>query len=352
MERGFDYTRHGCGRFAMIGGPVLFVRDVTCLLLTSVVLALFASAAAAQTATEVYPARGVRLIASVAPGSSGDRLARNFADQLGVQIKQKVLVENRPGDGGNIAAMAIVKAPADGYSLLFSSTASLAIQMVYNADTVGYSLSRDLSPISTVAQIPNGLFVTTAIEPDTLPALVRELKAKPGQYSCASSGVGGLLHLTCELFKSAAGVNVLHVAYKGSTFFLPDLVSGRITMAFDNVPVYVPMVNAGKLKVLAVTSSRRVAVWPQVPTAQEIGMPRLESMGLFGVLAPLRTPESAVKLLSRGSVDALRDATLRERLTREGIEPGGSAPEGLRKQIDTEISKWSKLIKEAKIQRE
>ncbi len=302
--------------------------------------------------TEVYPARQIRMITSLAPGSSGDRLARTFADQLGVQIKQKVLLENRPGDGGNIAAMSIVKAQPDVYALLFSSTASLAIQMVYNADTVAYSFSRDLLPISTVAQIPNGLFVTTAIEPDTLPALVRELKAHPGKYSCASSGVGGLLHLTCELFKKAAGVNVLHVAYKGSTFFLPDLVSGRIAMAFDNVPVYVPMVNAGKLKVLAVTSARRVAVWPQVPTAHEIGMPRLESMGLFGLLAPLRTPDSAVSLLSRGAVDALRERGVRDRLIREGIEPGGSAPEGLRKQIDTEISKWMNVIRDANIKRE
>jgi tripartite-type tricarboxylate transporter receptor subunit TctC len=300
----------------------------------------------------VYPARGVRLISSLAPGSSGDRLARTFADQLGVQINQKVLVENRPGDGGNIAAMSIVKAPADGYSLLFSSTASLAIQMVYSADTVGYSLSRDLLPVSTVAAIPNGLFVTTAIEPDSLPALIRELKAKPGQYSCASSGVGGLLHLTCELFKKAAGVNVLHVAYKGSTFFLPDLVSGRIALAFDNVPVYVPMVNAGKLKVLAVTSGRRIAVLQFVPTTAELGMPQLESMGLFGLLAPLRTSDSTVKLLSRGAVDALREKGVRERLTREGVEPGGSTPDGLRKQIDSEINKWAHVIKDANIKRE
>ena len=320
--------------------------------LAALLLGFCAGAVQAQTTGEQYPARPLRLVTSLAPGSSGDRLARTFADQLGTQIKQKVLVENRPGDGGNIAAMSIVKAPPDGYALLFSSTASLAIQMVYSADTVGYSFSRDLSPVSTVAAIPNGLFVTTAIEPDTLPALVRELKAKPGQYACASSGVGGLLHLTCELFKKAAGVNVLHVAYKGSTFFLPDLVAGRVAMAFDNVPVYVPMVNAGKLKVLAVTSAKRVAVWPQVPTAHEIGMPRLESMGLFGLLAPLRTPDSAVKLLSRGAVDALREPTVRERLTREGVEPGGSAPEGLRKQIDNEINKWTGVIKDAGIGRE
>lgn len=314
--------------------------------------AVLTAANCAQAQSEVYPARQVRLVASLAPGSSGDRLARNFAEQLGAQIKQKVIVENRSGDGGNIAAMHVVKSPPDGYTTLFSSTASLVIQMVYNADTVGYSFSKDLLPVSTVAAISNGLFVTTAIEPDTLPALVKELKSKPGQYSCASSGTGGLLHLTCELFKRVAGVNVLHVAYKGSTQFLPDLVSGRVAIAFDNVPVYVPMVNSGKLKVVAVTSAKRVAVLPQVPTTAELGMPQLESTGLFGVLAPLKTSDNAIKLLSRGSVDALRDKDARERAAREGVDLNGSTPEGLRKQIETETAKWSRLIKDANIKRD
>ena len=255
-------------------------------------LMAFASGAIAQSASETYPARQIRLVTSLAPGSSGDRLARTFAEQLGEQVKQKVLVENRSGDGGNIAAVYVVKSPGDGYTLLFSSTASLAIQMVYNPSGLSYSLTRDLLPVSTVASIANGMFVTTAIEPDTLPALVREFKAKPSQYACASSGTGGLLHLTCELFKRVAGVNVLHVAYKGSTQFLPDLISGRVALAFDNVPVYVPMVNAGKLKVLGVTSAKRVAVLPYVPTTAELGMPQLESSGLFGLLAPLKTPDA------------------------------------------------------------
>lgn len=321
-------------------------------LIPAVALMTFTSGAIAQSASETYPARQIRLVTSLAPGSSGDRLARTFADQLGEQVKQKVLVENRSGDGGNIAALYVVKSLADGYTLLFSSTASLAIQMVYNAGNVGYSLTRDLSPVSTVASIANGMFVTTAIEPDTLPALVRELKAKPGHYACASSGTGGLLHLTCELFKRVAGVNVLHVAYKGSTQFLPDLISGRVALAFDNVPVYVPMVNAGKLKVLGVTSSKRVAVLPYVPTTAELGMPQLESSGLFGLLAPLKTPDAAIKLLSRGSVDAVRDKAARERAAREGVDLNGSAPEGLRKQIDGEMAKWARLIKEADIKRE
>jgi tripartite-type tricarboxylate transporter receptor subunit TctC len=319
-------------------------------LLTVIALA-FAAHAAAQ--SEAYPARQpVRLVSSLAPGSSGDRLARTFADQLSARIQQKVIVENRVGDGGNIASLHVVKANPDGYTLLFSSTASLAIQMVYNADTVAYSLTRDLRPVSKVAAIANGLFMSPVLEPDTLPALVKELKGKPNQYACASSGTGGLLHLTCELFKRVAGVNLLHVAYKGSTVFLPDLVSGRVAIAFDNVPVYVPLVNSGRLKVLAVTSPKRVGVLPYVPTTAELGMTQLESMGLFGLLAPLRTPEGALKLLSRASVESLSDKGARERAAREGVDLDGSAPEGLLKQIDNEIGKWSRLIRDANIKRE
>ena len=321
----------------------------------TVVGVLGISAAFAQTANEVYPARPIRLVNSLSAGSAGDRMARQIADALAPRLNQKVLVDNRPGDGGNIAALAVAKAPADGYLLLFSSTASLAIQMTYGnsgAGTLAYDLRRDFAPISTVAQIPNGFFVTPVFAGDTLQALVKEAKAQPGKLTCASSGVGGLLHLTCELFKKSAGVDVLHVAYKGSTAFLPELVSGRITLAFDNVPVYVPLVNAGKLKILAVTSRQRASVLPYVPTTAELGMPQLESMGLFGLLAPLRTPDAVVKMLSAASVTALQQPALRAQSQKDGVEPGGSAPQGLRDQIDSEINKWARVIKDANIGRE
>jgi tripartite-type tricarboxylate transporter receptor subunit TctC len=224
--------------------------------------------------------------------------------------------------------------------------------MTYNAGKLAYDLRRDLAAVSKVAQIPNGLFVTPAIGADSLGAFVAQAKARPGQYSCASSGVGGLLHLTCELFKKAAGIDVLHVPHKGSTGFLPDLVEGRITMAFDNVPVYVPLVEAGKLRVLAVTTAQRAAVLPGVPTMAELGMPRVESMGLFGLFAPPRTPADILALLSRESVEALNQDALRQSLLKQGIEPAGSSPQALREQVDSEIGKWARVIQEANIPRE
>jgi tripartite-type tricarboxylate transporter receptor subunit TctC len=312
-------------------------------------LAAFFAPVAATHAQEAWPARVIRVVNSLSAGSSADRLNRAYADALSARVNQRVLVENRPGDGGNIAAQSVAKAPPDGYTLLLGSTATLAIQATYHAERLGYDMRRDFAPISKVAQIPNGLFAAPSLPVDDFKAFVELAKTKPGQYSCASSGVGGLLHLTCELFKKTAGVELLHVPHKGSTVFLPELMEGRITIAFDNVPVYVPLVEARKLKVFAVTTRERSAVLPNVPTTAELGMPRLESMGLFGLFAPARTPDEVVKVLSRESIEVLRQPALRELLLKQGIEPAGSSPAALREQLDDEIAKWARVLKEADI---
>jgi tripartite-type tricarboxylate transporter receptor subunit TctC len=311
-------------------------------------VAFFVALAPAH-AQDAWPARVVRIANSLAAGSSADRLNRAYADALAARLNQRVLVDNRPGDGGNIAAQSVAKAPADGYTLLLGSTATLAIQATYHAGRLGYDMRRDFAPVSTVAQIPNGLFAAPDLPVDTFKGFVELAKTKPGQYSCASSGVGGLLHLTCELFKKTAGVDLLHVPHKGSTAFLPEIMEGRITIAFDNVSVYVPLVEARKLKVLAITTPQRTAVLPQVPTTAELGMPRLESMGLFGLFAPVRTPDDVVKLLSRESIEVLRQPGLREQLLKQGMEVEGSAPQALRSQLESEIAKWARVIREAGI---
>ena len=314
----------------------------------AVLAGLFAALPAAH-AQELWPSRPLRIVNSLSAGSSADRLNRAYADALAARLNQRVLVDNRPGDGGNIAAQSVAKAPADGYTLLLGSTATLAIQATYHAERLGYDMRRDFAPVSKVAQIPNGLFTAPNLPADSLKAFVELAKAKPGAYACASSGVGGLLHLTCELFKKTAGIDLLHVPHKGSTAFLPELIEGRITIAFDNVPVYIPLVEAKKLKILAVTTPQRAAVLPQVPTTAELGMPRLESMGLFGLFAPARTPDDAVKLLARESVQVLRQPALFEQLLKQGIEAEGSTPLALREQLESEITKWARVIREAGI---
>lgn len=320
-------------------------------------LALFAvlgciGAMAASAQADSYPARPIRIVNSLSAGSSADHLNRALAEGLAARLNQRVLVENRPGASGNIAAMTAVRAPADGLTLLMASTASLAIQMTWSAGQLEYHLLKDLAPVSTVAQIPNGMFVSPTLPVNDLSGFVAYAKARPNQLLCGSSGVGGLLHLTCELFKKAASVQIRHVPYKGSTAIRPDLIEGRVALLFDNIPVYVPLVQAGKLKVLAVTSPQRAASLPQVPTTTELGMPSVLSMGLFGLFAPVRTDAAIVARLSGDARAVLAEPALRDNLLGQGIEPGGSTPQELRAQVEAEIAKWTGVIKDAGIGKE
>lgn len=304
----------------------------------------------ARAQDRAYPAKSIRFITSLAAGSGADGFTRVVAELLGNRLNQSVLVENRPGAGGNLAAETVAKAAPDGYTLLMSSVASNAINATYYSK-LNYDFQRDFAPISKFGQIANGLFVSPGFPANDLKELTALAKAAPGKYSCASAGVGGLLHLTCELYKKAAGLDILHVPYKGAAF-LPDVLVGRVTMVFDNIPNYVPLSKAGKIKILAVTTTTRSPVLPDVPTAAESGLPALESRGLFGLLAPTGTQNEIVQLLNREVGAVLNDAALRERLLRQGIEPEASSPEALRDLIQTEIAKWARVIKDAGIRPE
>ncbi len=315
------------------------------LLAALIVAQLCAGPAHAQ--DRAYPAKTVRFITSLATGSGADTFARAVAEQLSRRLNQSVVIDPRPGAGGNLAAETVARSAPDGYTLLMSSVASNAINASYYS-ALNYDFRKDFAPISKFGQIANGLFVGPGVPANNLAELSAMARAAPGKYSCASSGTGGLLHLTCEMYKKAAGLDILHVAYKGATFS-PDIMSGRVTLVFDNIPVYVPLVNSGKIKVLAVTTAVRSPVLPNVPTAMESGLTALESRGLFGLLAPVGTPQEIVQLLSREVGIVLNDAALCERLLQMGIEPEGSTPDGLRDLIHAEITKWARVIKEANI---
>ena len=331
------------------GTPLLPVV-VTGVALAVLLIAPQLGISSAHAQDRAYPAKVVRFITSLATGSSADMFGRAVAEQLTRRLNQSVIVDPRPGAGGNIAAETVAKAAPDGYTLLMSSVASNAINATYYS-TLNYDLRKDFAPISKFGQIANGLFVGPGVPANNLAEFSAMIKAAPGKYSCASSGTGGLLHLTCELYKKAAGLNVLHVAYKGATFST-DIMSGRVTMVFDNIPVYIPLVQADKIKILAVTTAARSPVLPNVPTAVESGLPTLVSQGLFGLLAPAGTPNEIVQLLNREVGAVLNDTALRERLLKLGIEPEASSPEGLRDLIQSEITKWARVIKEADIRPE
>ena len=311
-------------------------------------MALEAAVAPAQ--ERVYPNKVVRFITSLATGSSADAFGRTITDQLTRRLNQSVIMDPRPGAGGNLAAETVAKAVPDGYTLLMSSVASNAINASYYSQ-LNYDFRKDFAPITKFGQIPNGLFVGPELPANNLKELTALLKAAPGKYSCASSGTGGLLHLTCEMYKKAAGLDVLHVPYKGATY-QPDLIAGRVTLVFDNIPVYVPLVKSGRLKILAITSTTRSPVLPYVPTAIEQGLTNFDSRGLFGLLAPAGTPNDVIQLLNREIGAVLRDPAVRDKLIQQGIEPDPGTSEGLRDLINSEIIKWARVIKEADIKPE
>lgn len=323
-----------------------FPRALTILILTVLSIALPFGAAFAQ--ERAYPTKVIRFITSLATGSGADGFARSVADGLTRRLNQSVIVEPKPGAGGNIAAEYVAKSAPDGYILLMSSVASNAINATYYKK-LNYDFRKDFAPISKFGQIANGLIVAPDIAANNLKEFTAMIKAAPGKYTCASSGVGGLLHLTCEMYKKAAGLDIVHVSYKGSALFLPELMAGRITLAFDNIPVYVPLAKAGKLKILVVATPARSPVLPNVPTTAESGLPALESRGLFGLLAPAGTSAEIVQLLNREVSAVLGDAALREKLLLQGIEPEASSPAGLKTLIESEVTKWARVIKEANI---
>lgn len=311
---------------------------------------LLATSMPALAQERTYPTKVVRFITSLATGSSADAFGRAITDQLTRRLNQSFIMDPRPGAGGNLAADTVAKAAPDGHTLLMSSVASNAINASYYS-SLSYDFRKDFAPIIKFGQIANGLFVGPGLPANNLHELTALLKASPGKYTCASSGTGGLLHLTCEMYKKAAGLDLLHVPYKGATYS-PDLIAGRVTLVFDNIPVYVPLIHAGKIKILAVTTNTRAHVLPNVPTAMESGLPTMDSRGLFGLLAPAGTPNDIIQLLNREITAVLRDPAMRERLIAQGIEPDTSTPEGLRDLIQSEITKWARVIKEADIKPE
>ena len=313
--------------------------------LTGVVLGTATITISAHAQDRPYPNKLARLVTSLGVGSGADSMTRAVAEQLSRRLNQSFIVDAKPGVAGNIAAEFVAKAPPDGYTLFMSSLAANAINASY-FKTLNYDLRKDFVPISKFAHIANGIFVGPGMQANTLGELSALAKAAPGKYSCASSGSGGLLHMTCEMYKKVASIDVLHVPYKSSVIFLPELTVGSITMVLDNIPLYVPLVKAGKMKALAVTTPSRSAVLPDVPTATESGFP-MDARGLFGLLAPAGTPPQIVQLLNREIVSILGDKDLREKLLQQGIEAESSTPDALREMINQEIVKWAQVAKAA-----
>ncbi len=292
-----------------------------------------------------YPSRTVRILAGFAPGGSTDIMARIVAQKLTEAFQQQVVVENRPGANGNIAAETTAKAPPDGYTLLMAANGFTINASLYK--TLPYNPTRDFSPITLFALIPNLLVVHPSLPVKSVRDMITLARGKPDQLTHGSSGTGSPGHLAGEVFKLMANVRFIHVAYKGSSQALIDLLGGHLQLAFPTIPAVMPYLKSGKLRALGVTSIKRSASLPEIATVAEAGVPGYEVVGWYGILAPAGVPRDIIVRLNGEITKALRLADMQERLLRDGADPVGNTPDEFRAYVESDVVKWSKVIQAA-----
>ena len=299
-------------------------------------------------AQQSYPNKPLKMIAPYPPGGGVDTVARLVAERLSVRIGQTIAVENRPGAGATIGADALAKSPADGYTLMLGSITDYAIAPHVHKN-LGFDMKRDFIPVVEVAFGTVGLVVYADLPAKNLQELIAFAKANPGQLSYASSGVGGSQHLNAEMFKQMAGVDLVHVPYKGTTQFLPDLMSGRVQMSVDSMPAHLPHIKSGKVRALAVATRTRVPMLPDVPTMAEAGLPGYETATNYTLFVPTGTPADIVALLNRETNAVLQQADVKEKLLTLGIITIGGTTESAQARVPAELTKWANVIKNGNI---
>ena len=314
-------------------------------LFAALVVLLAAQTASAQSA---YPNRPVRILVGFTPGTAPDLAARILADRFSEAWGTPFVVENVPGAGSNIATDRVAKAAADGYTLLMGGNSALVINpSLY--ETLPFDPLNDFAPISQVFIAANVLAVPIALPVKTVAELVALARAKPGKLSYGHAGVGTSQHLAAELFKYMAHVDIVPVAYRGTTALLPDLLAGRITMSFANIANVIPLAREGKLRALAITSIKRSHLAPDLPTMAESGFPGFEAVPWFGLLAPAGTPKDVIDKIYSETAKALATPEVRKRFDELGLEPIGNTPAEFAAVIKKETPEWAKVIKDAGI---
>ena len=312
---------------------------------------LFLAAMVAGSArAQAWPERSVRFLVGFAAGGPTDLAARTFAAKMSETWGQQMVVENRGGAGGMIAAEAAAKSAGDGYTLLLCGIAHAISQGLYKK--LPYDSKRDFAPISMIGTTPNILVVSPAVPAKNLAEFINYLKANPGRANYGSSGIGASPHLTMELFKVAAGVDLVHVPYKGSSMAMADLYAGNIMALFDNLPAQIGSVKSGKLRALGVTSAKRSALLPEVPTIAEAGLAGFEVVVWYGVCAPAATPRPVQAKIEADMVRAVGSADLQKRLFEQGVEAQPMSTAQFAAYMQAETDKWAKAIKGAGIQPE
>ena len=306
--------------------------------------------AATQAFAQSYPSKPIRIVVPYPPGGFNDTLGRTLAAKFQEAWGEPVIVENKPGANTVIGSDSVAKSQPDGYTLLivafpFAVTPSLLKAMPY--DTL-----KDFQPVILAATSPNLLVVHPQVPIHTVKELIAAAKAKPQSLSYASTGNGSSNHISMELFKSLAGVDIVHIPYKGSAPAVTDLLGGQVQVMFDNVPNVLPHVKAGKLRALAVSGATRTPLAPDVPTVAEAGVPGYELTVWFGLVAPAATPREVVQKLNAESLRILAMPDVRERFLAQGVEPQGSTPEQFAEHIRSQMAKWSKVVRDAGVKAE
>ncbi len=305
--------------------------------------ALFASPAFAQE----YPSRPVRLVVPFAAGGPNDIVARLVGGRLSDALGQPIVVENRPGAGGNIGTDFVAKAPPDGYTLLSAGPGSLIINPLLGS--VPYDTARDFAPVSLMASAPNVLVVHPSLPARSVRELIELARARPRRLNYASGGPGSTPHLSGALFAVMAGIDIVHVPYKGTGPATADLLGGQVQMAFFGIPPLLPYIKSGKLRALAVTGARRSPELPEVPTVHEAALPGYEVSPWYGLLAPAGTPRAIVELLNAEVTKIVRSPQMKEKLASQGAEPAGGTPEDYAATIRADAATWARVVKEARL---
>jgi tripartite-type tricarboxylate transporter receptor subunit TctC len=307
--------------------------------------ALCAAQPAFAQSASTYPSKPIHIIVTFTSGGAPDILGRLIGDKLSAAWGQTVIVENKPGAGGNIGSDYVAKSAPDGYNIVVGTVGTHAINGALYQN-MPYDMTRDFTPVTLLASTPNMLVVNNNVPAKNLKEFI-DLGKKEGKMTFASSGSGTSIHVSGELFKTMTGIDMQHIPYKGRASAIPDLLGGRVTMMFDNMPSSLPLVREGKLRALGVTSAKRSPAAPDIPTIAESGLPGFEAVSWFALFAPANTPRPIVDKLQAEVSKILKMPDVSKKLMDLGLEPSGSTPDELAAYQKSEIAKWSKVVKDS-----
>jgi tripartite-type tricarboxylate transporter receptor subunit TctC len=306
----------------------------------------FCAAGQAQAqAAGTYPTKPIHIVVTFTSGGAPDILARLIGDKLNAAWGQSVIVDNKPGAGGNIGADFVAKAAPDGYTLVLGTVGTHSINGALYKN-MPYDMVKDFAPVSLLASTPNILVINNDVPAKNLNEFIA-LGKKQGNMTFASSGSGTSIHVSGELFKTMTGIDMQHIPYKGRASAIPDLLGGRVTMMFDNMPSSLPLVREGKLRALGVTSAKRSPAAPDIPTLAESGLPGFEAVSWFAMFAPANTPAPVISKLQAEISKIIKSPEISKKLLDLGLDPSGSTPAELAAYQKSEIAKWSKVVKDS-----